>query len=147
MKASFLNDLLEFEQELGKKRGSLTLFALVLRPEMAAVVSTSAAMNVPPTHFRWDLIVSASWVTGAIDQIHQIAKALESKIDRDSLGALSRIVLLPSNHPVVESIITTVQAEHEIRELDSTMLSRLGFARAIVFTSQNAMDTLRKVAG
>lgn len=99
----FVERLMQVERELAKRHGPLTLFAVVLREEMAYMSSTTSGPS--SNQARWDLLVAASWLEGSpSEEVSTIVKAVRRVLGGTFLLSLAQIVPLTEDSPIVTTI-------------------------------------------
>lgn len=110
------------EAEIAQERGDFTLFALFMRED------------VPD---RWDLIISAPWVgedkRGAVDYL---IDQIKSKLGKEDLIWLSRIVPVDPEDVEVQDLNRTIQVEHGNVEVRDSNFFGLAIKRAHIITSK-----------
>ncbi len=123
---------LEVARRISADRG-VTLVALVLRDDVAAVASTSASGITE----RWDLLVSASWFsTNQRLDLDYLVNLVRAVAGAEELIRISRILLLKPTDALVERLAALVKPGVEITRIASPVML-LGMARVrdvIVFT-------------
>lgn len=110
------------ESQIAKERGDFTLFALFMRED------------VPD---RWDLIISAPWVgedkRGAVDYL---IDQIKSKLGKEDLIWLSRIVPVDPEDVEVQDLNRTIQVEHGNVEVRDSNFFGQAIKRAHIITSK-----------
>ncbi len=110
------------EAEIAQERGDFTFFALFMRED------------VPD---RWDLIISAPWVGedkhGAVDYL---IDQIKSKLGKEDLIWLSRIVPVDPDDVAVQDLNRTIQVEHGNVEVRDSNFFGLAIKRAHIITSK-----------
>ncbi|MBT9099505.1 hypothetical protein KFZ76_17560 [Methylovulum psychrotolerans] len=78
------------EQELATEHGNFTLFALFLRENSPGL---------------WDVIVSAPWIDEDREAgLNEVVAKVNSRLEKEELLMLSRIVIVEHNHPELEEL-------------------------------------------
>ena len=122
-----MNEIVEkfasLEAEIAAKRGNFSLFALFLRED------------VPD---RWDLMVSAPWLSTnkrgeAVDYLVDEIKLHLGPLD---LVNLSRIVLVNPNDPPAQALAKAFHVEHGMVEVRDSNLFGLQVKHAYIITSK-----------
>lgn len=121
------------EQRLASERGPFVLFALLLRPELSTVVSTSD----PGVLGRWDLLVAAEWLkSNQKSELEYLTGELKSHMGRSTLRQLSRVVILAPDDPFVKAVTSAFTTEHNPLEVRNTNLFGIGVDRAFIITAR-----------
>jgi hypothetical protein len=104
-----LSHFVEIERKAEADRGPISLFALLLRHDLANLVSTSG----PSSRGRWDVMVAAPWIstTHRKSDLSYFADLLKSHLGPQGLGTLSRIVLRSPSDRVVTELMNRVPAD------------------------------------
>lgn len=110
------------EAEIAQERGDFAFFALFMRED------------VPD---RWDLIISAPWVgedkRGAVDYL---IDQIKSKLGKEDLIWLSRIVPADPDHVEVQDLNRAIQVEHGNVEVRDSNFFGQAIKRAHIITSK-----------
>lgn len=113
--------LVSLEQAMAKEKGEFSLFGLFLREE---------------AHDRWDLLVSAPWLDAKRKEgLDYVSKKVQFTLADDELLSISRIVILDTGDPIVESIHKAVRVKHGNVEVKNSNFSGIQVARACISTS------------
>lgn len=124
----------QLEQRLASERGPFVLFALLLRPELSTVVSTSD----PGVLGRWDLLVSAEWLKrNQESELEYITDQLKSDMGASTLRQLSRVVILAPDDPFVKAVTSAFSTEHTPLELRNTNLFGIEIDRGFIITAKS----------
>jgi len=127
----------QVEISIAADRGSLALFALLLRPEAAGVASTSA--TAPYITERWDVLVSASWLEeGSKESIDYIVKKIRKKVNAEQLREISRVAVVSHTSDMVMAFNRAVDIEHGAMQFTGSTLFGFYVEQAYVITSKNA---------
>lgn len=117
-----INKFLEIEKEINKEKGFFNLFALFLRED---------------SENKWDLIISATWfLNDEKKTLDYVIDKIKSKINKNEIINLSRIVLLKPNDPFVLNINSIIVCEHSITEFSSCVLNNMHIKHAFIITSK-----------
>jgi hypothetical protein len=96
-----MNDLLKKTKEvvlsLEKKYGPILIFTLFLRTDPFEA---------------WDVVVSATWLTGDLSSYKRITSELQSTLSREEFLQLARVVILDVNDPVVSFLQDTASVKN-----------------------------------
>jgi len=113
---------LDLESRIANERGGFSLFALFMRDD------------VPN---RWDLMVSAPWVSQEKSGvIEYFVNQIKSQLGSQQLTALARIVVIDPHDPAVQSLNRTFDVEHgKVEVLDSNFFG-LPVKHAFIITSK-----------
>lgn len=111
----------KFESDVAASRGDFALFALFLRED------------VPD---RWDLIVSAPWVSNQKAELSYLVDRIKSDLGPNELTQLSRIVFVDPTDPAVQSLNKAIQVEHGSVEVRDSNFFGLAVKHAVIITSK-----------
>lgn len=129
--------LARLEQRLAAERGPFVLFALLLRPQLSSVVSTSD----PGVLGRWDLVVSAEWLNAdRKSELDYLTSQLKVETGPTVLTQLSRVVILAPDDPFVRAVTKTFSTEHAPLEVRNTSLFGIQIDRAVIITARPKPD-------
>ncbi len=99
---TWTDPFLPLATQLSLKRQSPTALALVLRDEVAAVASTSAAGITE----RWDLLVIADWIgPDTRDDLQFVVNELRAIAGTSVLLRISRFLLLRPDEPIAQQLL------------------------------------------
>lgn len=116
-----LNKLITLERDVVAEKGPFLLFALFLRED---------APN------RWDFVVSAPWIEkDKMYSYRYFSDHLQSRLEREEVILLSRIVLIDENNPALEDIHEEFQVEHGLIKVYNREFFGLQMDRAYIITS------------
>lgn len=122
--------LREIEVELSAKEGDFTLFALV---ELEDALG------------KWDIIVSADWISKNQKQIlNMIAFRISTRLDKSEQLALSRIIILPPSDRFVQNL-NLIGAEHGNVKIKNCSFNGIVVKEAILIASNMRQTPQRKV--
>lgn len=109
------------EQDLADARGAFFLFALLLREDSPN---------------RWDLLVGADWLSDDKDAgLNFIGEGVRSRLQREEITLLSRIVVLDQENPVALAIASAVSIQHGCAYFTRCAFNGLDIAEAYVITA------------
>jgi hypothetical protein len=94
--------------DIAAERGEFAIFVLILREDMAAVMSTSS--SVPSNVARWDVLLSAPWL--AADRrapLEYVAAKIEKHGGKAALRSIARLNAVPVSDPIVKRIMNELQ--------------------------------------
>jgi hypothetical protein len=133
-----MNDIIqkfvELEREIAKERGDFALFALILRPGLSGVVSTS---DDPGIIGRWDLVVSAPWVgRNQKEELEYFVRKLRMRVGETGTGFLSRIVMLTPTDQFVRTMNASFRTDDSPIEVLRSSLSGVEIERAYIIRSK-----------
>ena len=121
-----VDKLIAVEREATDEKGGFTLFALFLREDAAD---------------SWDLLAAAPWLeTDRKEGFRYLVGKLTSRLDRDELALLSRVVVLDRRNPGLEALHRVVRAEHGAVEIDDRVFFGMRIAHAYIITSRWAAE-------
>lgn len=85
----------------------------------------------------WDIVLSSAWTDGNVkDGIEFIAERLKGKLTSDEATRISRIAVVPSNHPFVADITNFMRVEKGDVTLTNCTFNGLKISHAVLFHSQ-----------
>jgi hypothetical protein len=112
----------ELESRIAEEEGSFVLFALFMREDAPD---------------RWDLIVSAPWITGdKRDAVDYFVNQIKSQLGEQDLTSLSRIVVVDPDDTAVQALNQAVQIEHGGVEVRDSNFFGLPVKHAFIITSK-----------
>jgi hypothetical protein len=111
------------EKELASEHGSLNLFAILEREDLAG---------------RWDVVVSASWAKEDKVTLQVIADAIRRHLGPDEITNLARIVVLSAGENPVKAINEKYDVEHGQVELVEPARFGLPVKHGFIITSRRA---------
>jgi hypothetical protein len=111
----------KLESDVAATRGDFALFALFLRED------------VPD---RWDLIVSAPWVSDQKAALSYLVDKIKADLGPSELTHLSRIVFVEPSDPAVQSLNKAIQVEHGSVEIRDSNFFGLAVKHAFIITSK-----------
>ena len=111
----------KLESDVAAQRGDFALFALFLRED------------VPD---RWDLIVSAPWVSDQKAALGFLVDKIKSDLGQSELTQLSRIVFVDPSDPAVQNLNRSIQVEHGSVEVKDSNFFGLAVKHAFIITSK-----------
>ena len=117
----------QLESDVAAERGDFALFALFLRED------------VPD---RWDLIVSAPWVSDQKAALGFLVDKIKSDLGPGELTQLSRIVFVDPADPAVQNLNRTIQVEHGSVEVKDSNFFGLAVKHAFIITSKRPQATV-----
>ena len=127
---------IDLEEHIAHDRGPLVLFALMLREELAVLVSTSD----PGLGGKWDLVVSAAWLSDDRKaDLDYMTRKIQKRLGAEVLQDIARILLLRPADPLVRRFREAVSTdlEHKWHSLDEPEQAGLPDIRhAFVVTSK-----------
>ncbi len=116
------------ERTISNERDNFTLFGLFLRED---------------AQDKWDLIVSASWLTGDyFKNLEYITEKLKSQIEPNEMTGISRIILLSPSDKFVRNINSAINIEHGKVELEDCLFNDVFIKQAILITSKKMQTKL-----
>jgi hypothetical protein len=116
-----IEKLASLERDIASEKGELSLFALFLRED---------ADNT------WDLLASAPWLEpNKRESLDYLVNQLRSRLDLQELLALSRIVLLEEDNPVLEAIHKAIKVRHGMAEVRDSISFGVPIKHAYIITS------------
>ena len=113
----------EIEKDIAREKGSLNLFALLEREDLAD---------------RWDLVVSAPWARQDQVTLRYIADVIKRHLAPEEMTLLARIVVLPASEDPVRSINESYDVEHGQLELSEPARFGLPVKHGYIITSRTA---------
>ena len=111
----------KLELDISASRGDFALFALFLRED------------VPD---RWDLIVSAPWVSNEKAELSYLVDKIKSVLGPNALTQLSRIVFADPTDLEVQSLNKAIRVEHGSVEVIDSNFFGLPVKHAFIITSK-----------
>lgn len=125
--------LMEAMEAIVRKRGPLTLFALLMRADSPG---------------KWDLLVAAPWIDeGKLKAFSHVANEVHARLGDEEVLALSRIAQVPEGSRELRAILSEVPDETEFPvELRGTDLFGLGVVHAIIFHASGSASRARRAA-
>lgn len=112
----------KLELEIAAARGDFTLFALFLREDV---------------HDRWDLIISADWVSAdQKEALDYLINKIKSDLGPANLTQLSRIVFIDPANVLVQALNQAIHVEHGFSEARDTNFFGLPIKHAFIITSK-----------
>ena len=112
--------LKKIEDEISKEKGDFSLFGLVLRDSKD----------------KYELAVSAPWLEDDKRKgLEFLAGKVISKLDRDELLLISRIVILEKGSPTLAAVFKAVTVKRGDAHIKNTYLSNLLVDEAFISTS------------
>ena len=99
---------------------------------------------------RWDLVAAAPWIAPDTKaSFEYFAQKVTKHLDKPAILRVSRIVLLPTNNPLVDTLTKTFSVEHDSLEVSNTKMFGLEVSKAFVITARRLepQNDERKVAG
>ena len=111
----------KLESDVASTRGDFALFALFLRED------------VPD---RWDLIVSAPWVSDQKAALSYMVDKIKADLGPGELTNLSRIVFIEPSNREVQSLNQAIQVEHGSVEVKDSNFFGLAVKHAFIITSK-----------
>ncbi|MEX2139285.1 MAG: hypothetical protein WD894_08495 [Pirellulales bacterium] len=119
-----IGKLAAIERDFANKKGSFSLFALLLREDA-----------LPD---RWDLVVAGPWMD---DDIHagqrEIAEVVQSRLKSEEVIRLSFVVAVNSTDPRVREINREISVEHGLEKFYHREFFEMPMDKAIFITSRN----------
>ena len=95
--------LKRLEEEISSEKGGFILFGIFLREDAPG---------------KYDLLVSAPWMEAEQKQsLEYLARKVSSKLNRDELLSLSRIVVLERSNPALKAILKSIHVKQGNVEL------------------------------
>ena len=129
MKEETRDKLVSLEQDIANEKGEFSLFGLFLREE---------------AQDKWDLLVAAPWLaTDKKEGLRYLADRVRAALDPEEVLSISRVVILDSGDPTLESIRKAVDVRHGKVELKDTSFSGVHFTHACISTSSDASPFVR----
>ncbi|PYQ28115.1 MAG: hypothetical protein DMF56_16885 [Acidobacteria bacterium] len=113
----------EVEKDLALTNGSLNLFAVLQREDLAG---------------RWDIVISASWAKEDKATLQMIANAIRQHLAPEDIVNLARIVVLPAGEDPVKAITENYEVEHGQIELLEPARFGLPVKHGVIITSRRA---------
>lgn len=112
----------ELESRIADEKGPFVLFALFMREDAPD---------------RWDLIVSAPWVSSDTrDAVEYFVNEIKSQLGQGDLTNLSRIVVVDPQDAAVQALNRAVQIEHGDVEIRDSNFFGLPVKHAFIITSK-----------
>jgi hypothetical protein len=126
--------LMEAMEAIARKRGPVTLFALLMRADSPG---------------KWDLLVAAPWIDdGKLKAFSYVANEIHARLGDEEVLSLSRIAQLPEGSKELGAILNEVRDETEFPvELRGVNLFGLGVVHAIIFHASSSASRPRRAAG
>jgi len=98
-----IQKMVEIEKYLAHEKGDFKLFALFLRDGSPG---------------RWDVLVSAPWIDVNKQQaLEFIVEQLTTRLDKDELISLSRVVIIKQNHKGLSAVHQFMPEENSVAEI------------------------------
>lgn len=117
-----IEKLISIEKEISKEKGSLALFALMLREDNPD---------------RWDLLVSSPWFEkNEKKALFYSVQKLRSNLDFEEFILISRVVILRRENPVLNAIQNAIRVEHGSAEVKDCDFFGLKIKHAYIVTSK-----------
>ena len=126
--------LMEAMEAIARKRGPLTLFALLMRADSPG---------------KWDLLVAAPWIDeGKLKAFSYVANEIHARLGDEEILSLSRIAQLPEGSKELRAILNEMRGETDFPvELQGADLFGLGVVHAIIFHASGAASRSRRASG
>jgi len=121
MVEAFTDAFRRLESKIAEERGDFALFALFLREDLPD---------------RWDLIVSASWVTDRKAALDYFISKIQSELGASVLIDLSRIVFVDPQDQAVQNFNRAIHVEHGAVEVRDSTFFGLPVKHAFIITSK-----------
>jgi hypothetical protein len=111
----------DLESRIAEEKGGFTLFALFMREDAPD---------------RWDLIVSAPWVTDRREAVDYFVNEIKSHLGAQDLTSLARIVVVDPEEAAVQALNRAIQIEHGGVEVRDSNFFGLPVKYAFIITSK-----------
>ncbi len=109
------------EAKVAATKGPFALFAIFMRED------------VPD---RWDLVVSAPWVSDKGDALTYLLESIKEDLGAEELTNLSRIVFVDPNEIAVQNLNRAINVEHGSVEVKDSNFFGLPIKHAYIITSK-----------
>jgi len=110
------------ERAISDERTSFALFGLFLRED---------------AQDKWDLIVSASWLTGDhLKNLEYITGKLKLHLNSSEMTTISRIILLNPEDNFVKNVNSAINVEHGKVKFEDCIINDISIKSAIIITSK-----------
>ena len=121
MNRELADSFVRLEAEIAKERGDFVLFALLSREDLPD---------------RWDLIVSAPWITDRNEVLKYLVEKVQSRIGAPVLTDLSRIIFADSSDEAVKNLNRAFHVEHGSFEIKDSNVLGLPIKHGFIITSK-----------
>lgn len=112
--------------EIIAEKGELSLFALFLREDAD----------------KWDVVVAAPWLEkDRAAALRYLSAKITQNLSEPELLELSRIVLLESENPAVEGLLSEVPVEQSISEIHDSTFAGLLIKQGLLFQAKRPEAT------
>ena len=116
-----VDKMVSLERDISQEKGRFNLFALFLSED---------------AEDKWDLLVSAPWIEkDKKSAMHYIAELIQSRLSKDELVSLSRIVLIDKNKPELVAFQKAIHTEHNKVVVKDSNFFGLKIKAAYIITS------------
>jgi len=119
----------KLEASVAASKGAFSLFALFLRED------------VPD---RWDLIVSAPWITDQKAALSYLLDRIKTELGPAELTNLSRIVFVEPDDVAVQNLNRAISIEHGSVEVKDSNFFGLPIKHAFIITSKRSEPRVPK---
>ncbi len=115
-----IQKMLKIEKFLARKKGDFKLFALFLREGSPG---------------KWDVLVSAKWIDANKKQaLKVITEQLTTKLNKDELISLSRIVVINNDNEEIPAIKKFIPVENPVAEIHDKNFFGLDIKQAFLMS-------------
>ena len=117
------------ELEISKEKGEFSLFMLLHREEGTD---------------KYDLIVSAPWLEVDKRQgLEYLVEKVQSKLNRDELLTISRIVILEKDNPTLAAVLKAINVKQGDAHVKDTVFYDTSVSQAFISTSTTSPTQFR----
>lgn len=117
-----IEKLIELKHEIEGERGEFVFLALLLRD------------GAPD---RWDLVAAAPWVRSRFGaDLKYLTEKVTSHLPKSELLFLSRVVILDTTDPKLESVLRSIQVEDGKVEIRDTVMFGMSISRGYIFRAK-----------
>lgn len=111
----------QLRDEIIAEKGELSLFALFLREDAD----------------NWDVVVAAPWLEqDKASALKYLSAKITKALSKSELLDLSRIILLESDDPSVEALVSDAHVEQTVAEMHDSTFAGLQIKHALLFQSK-----------
>jgi hypothetical protein len=126
---SLIEKCRQVKQEMSQTQGDFTLFGLFEREETAG---------------KWDILVSAPWLTTGLAGTQRIVDALLPVVSKAEWLRIAGIIALESSSSYVQWIAQRFSVEHGLQEVVNTFFDGVPINHAYVITASKTAAQMRE---
>jgi len=124
-----IQKMVKIEKYLARQKGEFKLFALFLREESPG---------------KWDVLVSAKWIDANKQQaLKIITEQLTTKLNKDELISLSRIVVINNDNDAISTINKFMPVKNQVVEIRDKNIFGLEIKQGFLLPSSRTKSVNR----